>query len=96
MKLNIAMAVLCGLILLGFTGAVIAGGPPLSGVGAFATVTFTRPSGEVWVDSGIIVEDHQYSAGRGVGGYTDRFVVFPDHVNQYHLDEGRVDIVWGR
>lgn len=94
MKLDTAFAVLCALILLVFTGSVLAGGAPLSSVGAFGTVTFTRPTGETWVDSGIIVEDHQYASERA--GYSYRFVVFVDHVNEYHLDEGRVDILYGR
>lgn len=62
----------------------------------FATVTYTDPDPAIppWIDSGVIVEDHQFAST--FEGYTYRFIVFTDHVNEYHLDGkgGRVDIAY--
>lgn len=64
--------------------------------GAFATVTYTNPDPTIppFVDSGFVVEDHQHAST--FEGYTYRFVVFTDHVDEFHLDGkgGRVDIVY--
>lgn len=61
-----------------------------------AVVTFTPIGGVPWVDSGIIVADHEYRDPNNIGGkeYTFRFVEFTDHVDEFHLDEGRVDIAY--
>lgn len=66
--------------------------------GAFAVVTYTpnQPGISPWVDSGWIVADHEYRDPNDIGGkeYTYRFLEFTDHVNEYHLDDGRVDVVY--
>lgn len=83
-------------VFLAVVGLAVAGSTPQ--IGAFATVTFTRNDGVTWIDSGTIVEDHEFRDPLNVGGdeYTYRVIVFVDHVNQYHLDQGRVDIVYNR
>lgn len=71
--------------------------PPPRMPGAFGVVTFTPSNGAPpWVDSGWVVEDHEYRDPNNIGGdeYTFRFVVFTDHVDEFHLDAGSVDIVY--
>lgn len=77
------------LVLFAIAGLANAGSAPTSNI---ATVIYTRHDGSTFTDHGVILEDHQYQSERE--GYTYRFIVFPDHVNEYHLDEGRVDVYW--
>lgn len=76
---------------------LIAALAPQRPAGSFAVVTFTPEGGGApWIDSGWIVADHEYRDPNNIGGkeYTYRFLEFADHVNEYHLDEGRVDVVY--
>lgn len=79
-------------IVLLFGSALASAGSGLMG-GAFAKVTYTRPNGEVWIDSGIIVRDFQEPSPVR-REYSLRTIEFTDHANGYHLDEGTVEVLY--
>lgn len=94
MKTLITLTLL--LIFVGFTWANRPEAPPpppqVIVVPQVAIVTYTRHTGEQWVDTGIIVRDLEQPSS--VPGYNLRQIFFTDHENVYHLDEGTVEVVY--
>lgn len=82
-------AILIAVLLFGSSLATAGSG--LMG-GAFATVTYTRPDGMQWIDSGIV--RRVYNQPSPVKGYSIETVEFTDHSDGFHLDEGTVEILW--
>lgn len=80
------------LVLVASIVAAIANAGVLSG--GFATVIYTAESGQQWIDSGVIVHDFQQASP--VKGYSLRTIEFTTHANQYHLDGGTVEVLYGR